>query len=439
MLHRVRPLIYSSFFAALFTTALLAINIASASIDRSAIKAKVEAAFQTNQLMASDYYRTDGVLGNHQFNDCLILDMVMNDDRPAIERGLSPTYTHSGIDKCETLRKTIAGEQLDVEPENTSYHRYLHGHTALAAVMLSVMPLHTARLFLSLSQIAILIATVCVSCRLYLNAANPTERSISITTGWASLCLILFFGFSFFSMSLSHGPADSLLGLYLLCWLIFKPWRMSVLSTTIFHGVFGALTAYFEFLTGGIPMGMCLVFLCYAGIAASDKSRSTIADGFMSVAAFCAGIVVAFVVKLAATTLAFGPEVIGDFTQRLSYRTLGGEDGGTYPWNAAWAVLKGSYTIGHGSTILGGILILSASGLIASCLWGLRTKSVREISDRTLLLLLSAASIYVWWIVFSQHTAQHYFFMARIAVGTIIAAPLLAYSVVENRPKISRG
>lgn len=422
----------------IFTLPLLGFNVYAASIDRAPVRAHVEQAIANGELPFVNHLRTDTVLGTHQYNDCLILAMLVDDRTPAIERGLSPLTEPWPEDRpdtnktmCETLSDFMDGSHVPAVDEKESYHRYLHGHTALAGVLLAMAPLALIRTSFSVVMCLAVLACIAASVR---KAAINTEQAAlvrSLDMGVAGIGLLFFFGLPYFSPSLSHFPSDLLLVAYLFCVLAFDMSRWSTIQIALFHSGFGVLTAYYEFLTGGIPLGLCFIFLGFAAYGTGSADRDALVRAFGAAVAFLTAVVVAFVVKLGITVAIFGNDVFTSFIERLAYRTVGNDtNGASYPWNAAWGVLKGAYDLGAGWQALGVVLLLATGTMfIASLVRLWRDRKVTAPTSRELLLITSALSVFLWWAVFSQHTAQHFFFMARIGVGPIVASTLLAMTV----------
>lgn len=428
------------------TLPLIGFSIFSASLDRAPIRANIEQAFATGELRYEDFLRTNTEIGSHQFNDCLIMMMLVDDRTPTIERALSPlAWTREDAEAaaesraptrpmCERLSNFLDGSDVPAVAEKEPYHRYLHGHTALAGVMLSALPLPIIRHVFSFTMCLALVTLIVLAVRRASKARADTLLVSALDISVAGTGLLLFFGLPYFSQSLSHFPADILLVGYLGCVLVFDMSRWSILRISLLHAGFGVLTAYFEFLTGGIPLGLCLVFIGFAAHGLRDANYDVLGRAMGAAAAFIAGVLGAFITKLGLTVAVNGPSVITEFMSGLAHRTIGdASSGANYPWDAARAVAAGAYEVGSGWAALG-ILLLGASAVIfAYALFDLwRTRRAHAPPSRTILLILACLSVYLWWAVFAQHTVQHYFFMARIGVGSIIASALLAATIFHE-------
>ncbi len=427
------------------TLPLIGFNILSASIDRTQITAHVEEAFAEEDLVFENFLRTNTHLGSHQFNDCLILMQLVDDRSPAVQRALSPLSwsaqgTGSNLPQnasgsmCEKLHDFVDGTNVPAVEDKEPYHRYLHGHTALAGVALSILPLNLVRHLFSFVMCIAVVGLVVAAIHRAASAATQQTLVRSLDVATVGIGLMLFFGLQYFSPSLSHFPSDIILVGYMACVLLFdfstwKLWRLAAL-----HGAFGVLTAYFEFLTGGIPLGLSLIFIGFAAHGLRDPSYDALSRALGAATAFVTGVVGAFVTKLAMTVAVFGPAVITEFLYGLARRTVGDEStGSVYPWDAARAIAIGAYDVGSGWWALG-FLMLAASSLIFVYtlfrVWQTRKSGAPD--SRIILLILGALSVYLWWAVFSQHTVQHFFFMARIGVGPIIASALLAATMFHK-------
>lgn len=427
--------------AAIITIALLGMNYAATHLDRTAIRKHVAAAFKNGDLDEQTHKPTDTSAGVHQYNDCLILMMAVNEQAPKPHRALSPLVLKNSNNPCQRLKAII--ENIEGTPEGTlaHYHRYLHGHTAVAALAVGAAPLGLVRILFSFTVFSATAGLiVCSSLRMMAaaraisnggfgeDAASRFYRGLFI--GFASLAMMLFFGFQFFGMSLSHFPADILLLAYMGVWLAFDLSRWNLIRLTAFHSAFGALTAYFEFLTGGVPLSICLIFFGFAATAHANRQYTDLWRAATAAAAFFIGVVAAFAVKLGATVVVFDTAILSDFFERLSYRTAG--DGHVYPWDTFTALLGSAKYIGAGWPPLGMVLLLTPAMMFVLMSYRLlRSVRTNPPTPRLLLLILATLSIYGWWIVFAQHSAQHNFFMVRIGVGAIFSVG--AMTVIMHR------
>lgn len=430
--------VFAALASAVLTIVLMGVNVLSTGVDRAPIRAHVAQAFANGDLDDAWHLRTNTQRGAHQFNDCLILLMIIDERLPATQRALSPLK--AGVDvgdagPCVRLREFIGGHAAPIDA-TSPYHRYLHGHVALDAPMLASLSLRNVRTLFDAVMFASLAGLLALcGWRIHAGLAAAGQRGASSVSralfgGLAALTLLLFWGLQFYGMSLSHFPSDIILIGYIYLLVLTDLQRWPAWAGALLHGGFGALTAYLEFLTGGIPLGFCLIFFAYAAGAVAGAPDAPILRGLGAAAAFATGVAIAFVVKMALTVAVFGPAVIHDFFQELSYR-VGGAN--VHPWDMPVGLISASQYLGAGWRLLGIALlaapvvlfIVDAMRIVARA----RSAPPSPPSPRVVLLCLSAVSIWGWWLVFAQHSLQHNFFMVRIGVGAVFSVAALSCCV----------
>ena len=146
--------------------------------DLAGARSQIRSAFEAGDLLeGANKALGNTIVGVHQYNDCLILGMSI-DQRPGLERQLlvSPIRTafpstagrhdktlppmlierSDNADPCPVLHDLSQGDTPTAEVEY--YHRYLHGQTILIRYLLPKISVSTIRLmYSSLVTVAVMI------------------------------------------------------------------------------------------------------------------------------------------------------------------------------------------------------------------------------------------------------------------------------------------
>lgn len=373
---------------------------------------RIGAALASGALPSTDRLRGDPVRGDHQFNDCLILGLATDQRYSAVQLTVSPSLRSAPPDVCRKLR-------MPPDTDRQFYHNYIHGHTMLARYLLPVMSVELMReLYRGLTILALMSGlAMCV-----LQLAKG--RRESAVFGLVIFVLARTFGLEIFGQSLSHGPSDLILALY----LAFL--SVAVLSrggAIIASALFGALTMIFEFLTGGIPLGLAAV-IGLTWFALKERNYHTVA---LSALAFAIAAITCFAIKIVSVAVVFGHGAVAGMFGQLGTRVAG------EPEFANPGVLIGlidsadSLMPGLGPMAL--LLVLLSMGAGG---WAVMKDKRPEVR----LLGVSTAVVFGWFMIFNQHSGVHAWFMVRLMAWVIaagFAAFLLAvYNRAEKRTSL---
>jgi hypothetical protein len=408
--------------------------------DLPAARAHIAAAFADGSLQDQDWLPGNTGIGHHQFNDCLILQQAI--DQAATDRQLAVSpikpLLRPGLSLCASLRAFVAGVPPPGEP--AFYHQYIHGHTMLVRYLLPVMPVDAIRTLYKCLAMLLVGAGVLVATMMLARSRTALQRTMP-GLFWLILFLALgrWFGLESFGQSLSHGPADLVILVYLLAHAVaamrggISP-RTAIVATALF----GALSAIFDFLTGGIPLGLAMVIgaLPFACIAADAEAQGRLAIG--AVVAFCTAYITALLLKILLALAIFGYASMVESAFRLSIRLgLNGAAGEIHdlgPVHMAKSLLKGLGSLAAGMPLLVALMLAIAIG---AGLWGYRQlmrSTDPMVRMRAGLLLASNIAIVAILTGFWQHTIVHAWFMDRVFVWTIASGfALFAMAIVEDR------
>jgi hypothetical protein len=406
---------------------LIACNVLSAALPRAPIQREVRRGFAERQLQNYGWLVYNSTIGMHQFNDCLVLLEAVDDRAPLVKRALSPTISGASVGQggggytvpCPPLRAFANGERPPLLPGD-HYHRYVHGNVALTAALLQIATIKDLHSWYS--ALSLLLALAVVGLALWRLARAGTRDAGPLTLSFVALNGVLLataFGVQYYGQSLAHFPADILLSLYLLA-VISLGARLSSLSLACAcAAAFGVLTMYFEFLTGGLPMGASMV-LAVACVQTLDRPRSgDWARVGITLAAFLIGFVGIYAIKQAVTGYVFGADVLTASGERLETWLSGAKIGETFMRLGFF-----SPVIGGGSVPMAALLIASSAAAlgasVATLAFRWRTAPIGAWG-----LAAAALIIPAWYLTLRLHTYAHAFMMIRIMVSFFAASYFL--------------
>lgn len=418
--------------AAMFLLLFVA-NRAALGLAVPAARAHVAQAFAQGTLQDRDYLENETDLGRHQYNDCLILRQAIDQRMPADRLAVSPVrdLLPPGLTQCASLRGFVSGR---APPDPTYYHRYLHGHTLLARLLLPHLSVGAIRTLYHGTVTLLIVAGITAAMLGLARGRRPVESAF-----WLILFLVFarWFGLETYGQSLGHAPADAtFLGFLLILAIAGMRGGLSRRSAIVLGAIFGALTAIFEFLTGGIPLGMAAIvgglpFAMHEPAAAhpSDGAASsplptdlpTPTDAFV---AFCAAVATCLVLKVALVLYVFGGDAMADSAAQLRMRmgmdpTMG-ETVGVGAGEMLKKLVKGLDAMAPGMRLMAGstlALAIAGGGWAATRLLGEGNDPL--IRRRVTCLLLSNIAIVAMLALFWQHTVIHAWFMERTFAWTI--------------------
>lgn len=402
-----------------------AFSYSAAGRDRAELREVVREAFADGTLGTIDRRLNDRELGAFQFNDCAILELASNDHGTRIERALSPFgllkpgQDPTTISACGHLKEVVV-DGNGAEYVSSPYHRYLHGGQAVAAELVPRLGVQgTRNLLLTLNQITLL--SVVLICLWRLRAGFPTRH-----LGMAVLAtfMLTMSGVSFLDQSLSMGPADLSVHLMLALLVLIDPLRSGRAGYLAVVAAGAVCVAYFEFLTGQIPLAVGLLLLLPAmSLDGNGLVREAILRSIVGIATFLLICAMLFGVKYWITAQVFGPSVWGDIFDRLAMRTA------LEGFSLVEVFMRLAYRTHHlafGSVGLGLLyLVVAILAFVFSVFRDLRAPAPEASWRRwrALGFLAGAGAVLTWYIVFSSHTAIHSWFMIR-PLGLCCAASM---------------
>jgi hypothetical protein len=450
-----------AFIAAVIAIALFfALSYALTFVDRQGIATKLEAANARGEFTQTWAGWTGRAIPRFGGNDCLMLGALLQDYPSRLAQSISARIPPAErqpllrvgdptIPAC--LQLIVALERPDhADPDAVFYHRYLHGQRVFAALALAAVS-PQALGWITLLANALLLLSVLVPA---LRRRNDSWSD----RGYAMIAatLLLFDGLWLFGIYFTFGLSDLVLAAFLAYAyhrnVANKPESTFALAVALF----GAATALFEFLTGGIPFGLALLL----GVVALDGPPDRVAllrRGFHGCVIFALAIILTFVVKLTLVMLFVDPNVLADFGGALSTRVGASFADSLPPLEIAWLAAHGidaasldrhwilallymlarlayaTFVVGFGSPVFG-MAIMGVAVVTSVVLLIRRARSACDDVARMRLLILfgSALVMPLWSIVFLNHTLLHAIWMVRPFAWFVALAGLLVYWPSEN-------
>jgi hypothetical protein len=394
-------------------------NFLSLGRDLPAAEAHVRAAYASGALQDVDWLPGNTDIGRHQYNDCLIIYMALNQQAGATDLMASPIkpMPRETETMCGALRAFVEGDRA-AGRTGVWYHQYIHGHTMLARYLLPIVPVETMRNLFHTIQTLLVLSGVLLTMLALVRGFRPTESLF-----WLIVLLAFsrWFGLESYGQSLSHGPSDAIILVYLLFLAVSASCGgLSRWTSLVAAALFGSLTAIFEFLTGGIPLGLALIvgglpFALRDGDPAEQLDRVVEAA-----AAFCFAVIACMALKLGLAFSVFGIDSFRESASQLQLRMgMGSAEASPGLLEAIKKLVKGINSIAAGMHVLAGATLLTAIGF---GIWGGRL--LMRIGDpairaRTLHLAASNLVIVAMLLLLWQHTIVHAWFMERVFVWTI--------------------
>jgi hypothetical protein len=467
--------------AILSMTALFAINFALTQISPEHYRRVVLQALESGTLGTVTHLPFAPSKEIYPFggNDCLILGaLVMPRDAP-LRASVSPRLPLSGEETdsapgypaaalCRGLAATmraIAHNPTDQFPPPSYYHRYIHGDTTVAALLLAAMSFATATTTL-LAVCYAMIAAIALLALFRLTTGDPTERRRAGAFLIIAATLACFYGVPVFDRSFSFAPTDVLVFAFILYGLLRPLGAIPLHRLVLAAAIFGSSIAILEFLTGGVPLGLATL-IALIGLG-RPPDWSTLRDRVaVGTATFTAAVIACFGYKLLAVAAVFGTNELSVFFETLGQRMGGSVEANlsesakatlaAYHINPQWLdaniltrvafaglmLIYSSFFLGWGSHLLGAaIVLLPTPLLIALACSSYRDRHVSPLARERLAFAAAGAVPVVWYVVFANHTILHSSYMVRplalnVALCVVAALPCRHPTIGQSRARIA--
>jgi hypothetical protein len=389
--------------------------------DVDTAKARVQRAFDRGELVENPYQHPSTTIGSHQWNDCLITLMAIDQRGDRTRLALSPIIAgfsspgSADSNPCAALKALVSGAM----PDSSLYHydRYVHGAVVTLRYLL---PRHEISHIRAMYRRA-LTGTLVIGFGLCLIGIARGKRVPAFAVlAVTFLALLRFFGLEFFSQSLGHGPADLIIASYAVAITLMLFTSTGPVLAVLAAAIFGGLTVVFELFTGGVPLGLAMVLGLSSLAVRPDARPRGIRVALWAASAFLIAAAVVYLLKLLTVAYVADGRVIADILHKL--RAYSAAADGLDP------VPLLSQVAGSAGVLVGGMTLLARSAVAGGIVAGVYGASWirRHVQDsgtrqHAALLAISILPIPLWCLVFINQVGNHAWFMDRILVWPIAA------------------
>jgi hypothetical protein len=398
----------------------------------------VRLAFTIGELVDKDYLKTDWRRGKNQYNDCVVLQLVINSRSSVVEKALAPIFYVSDVNKpdvCRSLRRLASSEAGTAGMFGDSYSRYWHGYVPLTSALLTFTDVGTIRQGLRIFVVCALLALLVAAGR-----AGGAIRIAGVSVGATGL---LFWGLPYYGQGLSFAPGDALVIVGITALVVLRK-RLQNSKLIVFSAVYGSLIAYFDFLTGPIPTGACLLFL-FTYLARFEVTQTEVfgrawANAFVAVAAYTFGAVLTVAIRQLLVLAVLGPGELHSFIENARLY-MGLDDPGALPAAYAGAFFNlFKYTpllTLHSNPGGAALLLCFALAWVGAASLAIQSASpaVRSIF---LAHAIGASGIALWVLLLPTHTATHGFMVRMLVVPFAFGWSALALTLLASKPRAAR-
>ena len=403
----------------------LLLSLYSALLPDGKVASAARHAFETGALTDSDYLVGDSERGWHQYNDCTVINLIVV-DVTVLDDALAPltlntdkSWKHS----CKVLRTVLfKGKDDPTLTERFPYTRYWFGFVPIAASLLNIVELQSARKLLKfLVYLSVIVVAFSV-------VSAPVELRI-FAYSIAGVAAV-FWAVPYFGQSLSHAPGDAFVMLGLAAFLFYRNRITSWEVLIPFSAAYGAVVTYLEYWTGQLPTAAGFLFVAVYLTGAkncADSGRLVCAwrHAIASLLAFIAGAGLTVALKQVLALMLTDAPVLSSFTDSLIAYSGGTSD---KSWllgrlSGVLALLSASPTLTFWSTTGAIALGIAVSAAWCGALflsWYRKDDRRRRVSD-LLAFSTGAAAVPAWAVLFPTHTLihAHATFMSRMLIVPI--------------------
>ena len=349
------------------------------------------------------------------WTDCLILSGTFAPNLNLLEYLGSPKAI---IDKpCTGLDAAMINTNDAVW---TSYDRYWLGSIYLATLVLDYFDASTAQ---HIYKFALVLAIFCLSF-----AGFKLRHNLRIPLAIVCLGILAGAGIDAFGGHFGHSPTY-FLPLFIFAAFIIFPFKiLTIRETAMFGAVIGAITCYFDILSGGIPFTLSLTIFIYYLLWLNSSTQSRGGKNlFIGVTVLCIAyilsVVALVVIKLFIATSVLGhSDVLQVFKGQLLWRMSTSETNANGRLTAIGMVTQRLWEY-RSNVFIGGAQVGDIVFLVGGIAWFVAlfvtwfNYRVTRNSGEVLYFIIpfvGAMVIPIWFLVFSSHGFIHAWFMTRI-------------------------
>jgi hypothetical protein len=361
-----------------------------------------------------DWLDQDSWRGTNSYNECIILQMAINDPGSVVERAFTPhmyllNENYEGA--CETLRQLAFGQADHATLYSDTYGRYWHGYVSLGSALIRTFGLPEMRKLLKAGSYAALILLFIAA---IWAGGDLAALGVGIAiAGWT------VWGLRYYGQNISYAPGDAVVILGIAAMIAGRNRLTEPGRLVIAGALYGAVVIYFEFLTGQLPTGAGLIFA--TGFALGYRQDGSARRGWISaissLGGMVAGAVMTVAIKQAITFAMLGPEGLRMFQQNLAHYTGVESSDGLTLYLDAFRSLPGEF-YAFTDHIPGGtqamVLMFAASWLAALLLAIWQRRWAIPVG-----WFFAALAIPAWIILMPRETVEHPSYFVRILIVPI--------------------
>jgi hypothetical protein len=400
-----------------------ALALLSTAISHDTLTERILRGFESGSLpVETDLRFETWMLGN----ECLILQMILNEDDDRLRQALGPKVYYRDDDsrQCYLVRDLIRHGHAEEARDSFRYTRYWHGHNTTAAAFLSTIDFASLRFVLPLMAYGS-IAALALTGLLAVHRLRIFGVSLAISSA-------AFWALQYFAHSLGHGPADTVFVLgFVLLFLRFGNGR-TVNGYVASCAAFGAVITYMEFFTGQLPTAAALLlpfgyFIGSQGEPAPAPQQKW-EQALSGLVAFTVAAALTVAIKQLLAYLYFGTDALTAFTDNLYTYTQNLDQMGfqnqdnrlkSIIYAVGGMIWKWGKVLTYNSDVAAAALFFTtALAWLGAAFGAWRSKSV-ALRSEFLVCLLGAGVIIAWIAVFPYHTLGHGWFMIRMMLAPI--------------------
>lgn len=339
-----------------------------------------------------EQYRLDN------FTDALMMNQIYNIDRKhpvkSAMRMIRSSEKGRDWDQPGLLVRRVKGEEL----EEQHYSRYWHGGSFLYRLLFLTMDYATLRFVLLLISSVLLLSLACA----YFRKAGWL-KTLALSMGF-----VITYGFiTQFSMQFFPVLAITIIGSLLVIQ------REASKGFGLLFFIIGSLTCYFDLLTTplltlGIPLAILLSLKSNQGFLLKNNFIEVV----QLILLWGLGFALTFVTKWALASLILGQNIFADAYEVSLYRMEADEF-------TRWDAVTMNFDM-----LNWWIIAIVAVVMLVFNLIKYRSFNYKK----AILFLLIALMPYVWYLILSNHSYQHWWFTFRLQAVTVACLMLLTDS-----------
>lgn len=355
------------------------------------------------------------------FTDCLAASGAIAPTQTPLEYMLSPkVFLGTNFESpCSQLVNYMSG---NTQNEFRAYARYALGSVHLVNIFLSTFDLSTVRQIYKWTLVASFVLFAVVGFRI--------NRSIGTSFALASCGMFAGVGVNAFGGHLGHSATFFIPLIAIVLFVAKSPRISGIGNASLLGSVIGALTCYFDILSGGLPFTLALSIFVLGVIRVNGSKNGVACNNYMILGdvitmtlAYVVSVIALLAIKIfTEIVLLRNINAFAEFRGQLLWRLSSdgiGETGVDAIWTVYQKLLMSSSDVyffgsaGATTILFAGFLSWCIAGWYAKHCY--RTgKNNKSTSLNFFIPLFAAMVVPVWFAVFRNHGFIHAWFMCRV-------------------------